>query len=73
MSEVTDILTQVAENPAVESSVITLIGGLFGHLKDLLSGNQTAAAVQTVAETLANTQQIAKAVVANTPVAAPSS
>lgn len=62
-----DILEDVAADPAVDSSVEKLVGGLFSHLKELLSQGSAAAIDQVLNDGIENTGKIVAAVTANTP------
>lgn len=66
-----DILEDVAADPAVDSSVEKLVGGLFSHLKELLSQGSAAAIDQVLNDGIENTDKIVAAVTANTPNAPP--
>lgn len=71
MAGLFDILEDVAADPAVDSSVEKLVGGLFSHLKELLSQGSAAAIDQVLTDGIQNTDKIVAAVTANTPIAPP--
>lgn len=66
MPGLVEIIEDVAADPAVESSVAKLIGGLFSHLKNLLASGNTAAVEQVVNEGMQKAPEMVAAVTANT-------
>jgi hypothetical protein len=61
-----DIIADVAADPAVESSVAKLLGGLFNHLKEHLATGNIAAVEQAVNDGLHAVPDMVAAVTANT-------
>ena len=71
MAAIDDLKAEVARNTTVEQSALTLITGLSSQLAAAIASGDMGQ-VQAVADTLkANDDQLAAAVAANTPAAAP--
>lgn len=68
----TDLQTQVAAETAIDKSAITLINGLGAQIKALADAPDVEAAIEALsAQVLSQSTDLAAAITANTPVAAP--